>query len=768
MQIHVVAVALALVLGTGALAGCGEGEQAPPAERQPDNFMGGVKTGQPVSGQGGQAPTQPSQTSNQKIIQRPAAERLVEASVRKGLPTALAQRIADLEQAPHYDIAVDIDWDLFTLDGRLSLTVTNTFAGEALDELVLLLYPNTPALAQPGTQGLSVRDVEVAGKAVAAKTEGAILRVPLPSPLAPGDEVRVSMRFKGVVFRLPEARTQPQDMALEQLMGIVFGAEQSADGGYGIYAHSGGVLSLGLWYPVLVGYHRGKGWDIGREDARHGDVSFFAPAHYDVRVTAPNEVVVRSSGVELGREVDGERATTTLGGAGLREFALMLSPDFDSATRKVGDVLVRSTWIRGHGETGRRVLDYAEKALATFERELGPYPWTELDVVEAPLVGGAGGVEFPGLVTIARMFYEPRGDEGALGTVASLEISAGRYLAETLEFVVAHEVAHEWWAAVVGSDSKRHPFVDEALANHSAVRYFETVRGAEAAERQRELQLRLGYHVARLAGAPDGPVDRPTSAFGSPLEYSAIVYGKGGLFFDAMRDQLGEGPFYGFLREYYLRHAFGEVDRHALVGGLIDAAPRQLRADTERLAKRWLDGRHGDEDIRKPGLGEVVSQMLGTDGLTSLGLDANTLRLLEGMGLDELEGLLGMIFDEQGQIRGDLKMRDLLGLMGRMIDQRDDDLSKVLEQLGAQIDGGADAGKAAAGLLLDVARDMVGDDPEMKAVLDGAGALVDLLGSDDAPSAEDKAARPRNKGPGSDDRDPDRPQPRAPPSQRRP
>ena len=54
-------------------------------------------------------------------------------------------------------------------------------------------------------------------------------------------------------------------------------------------------------------------------------------------------------------------------------------------------------------------------------------------------------------------------------------------MVDTREFVVVHEVAHQWWSAVVGSDSKRHAFLDEALANFSAALYFEVVHGDEAA-----------------------------------------------------------------------------------------------------------------------------------------------------------------------------------------------------------------------------------------------------------------------------------------------
>ncbi|MCZ7677399.1 MAG: hypothetical protein M5U28_00925 [Sandaracinaceae bacterium] len=143
----------------------------------------------------------------------------------------------------------------------------------------------------------------------------------------------------------------------------------------------------------------------------------------------------------------------------VRDFSLVVSPRFASRERRVGDVTVRSWFASSRAASGERVLDTAARALALFTRRFGPYPYTELDVVEAPLVGGAGGMELSGLVTVATMFYRPmRAGAGGLGQLLG---AGGPDLEEhrlaSLELVTAHEVAHQWWHGIVGSDSRRHP-----------------------------------------------------------------------------------------------------------------------------------------------------------------------------------------------------------------------------------------------------------------------------------------------------------------------
>ncbi len=196
-----------------------------------------------------------------------------------------------------------------------------------------------------------------------------------------------------------------------------------------------------------------------------GDVSHFDVSNVELEVVVPEDATVVASGVGYKQSSEGsERTRHHFAAAAVRECTVQISKEYAQVSDEVDGVRVTSWYRRGFEEKGAQVLDYAKKALEVFNKDFGPYPYAELDVAQAPLVGGAGGVEFPGLVTIASMFYGDKSDAPD-DSIRKL-MSSGRYMEETLEFVVAHEVAHQWWNAVVGSDSKQHPFVDEALANH--------------------------------------------------------------------------------------------------------------------------------------------------------------------------------------------------------------------------------------------------------------------------------------------------------------
>jgi aminopeptidase N len=51
-----------------------------------------------------------------------------------------------------------------------------------------------------------------------------------------------------------------------------------------------------------------------------------------------------------------------------------------------------------------------------------------------------------------------------------------------VEFLVAHEVAHQWWYGLVGNNHHQHAFLDEGLAEYASFLYFEREHGTAAAE----------------------------------------------------------------------------------------------------------------------------------------------------------------------------------------------------------------------------------------------------------------------------------------------
>jgi hypothetical protein len=359
----------------------------------------------------------------------------------------------------------------------------------------------------------------------------------------------------------------------------------------------------------------------------------------DARVVATG--VVQRDGV-----LDGVGHYTVNAGL-VRDFALLLSRDFASSARQVGDTLVRSHFLKRDQQHGEQALDFAAGALQVFQTRFGGYPYRFLDVVEAPVVGGAGGVEFSGLVTVASMFYRsPGADTGLLGQLLA---GMGQAQGSILEFTVAHEVAHQYWHGLVGSDSRQEPYLDESLAQLSALVYLEDRYGPERALQDRDQHVRMNYQAMRLLGKSDGPVSQPVDRFGDPLRYAGLVYGKGEGFFEAARALEGDAAFFAALQRYIARYRF----RTATSAGMHEelargsAHPNELR----QLARRWLEQSHGDEDWGKSdiasllqGLGGGVDSPLGSLGA---GVDPAQLQeLLKSVDKQTVHDLLQLLQGE--------------------------------------------------------------------------------------------------------------------------
>ena len=524
----------------------------------------------------------------------------------------------------HYQLELVPDLDLLTFEGRSHVTFPNPTAGP-LGQVPLHVFPNGGggSSSEEGGRTIAIRSVTVQGKEIAPPPmTGAILMVSVDPPVAPGQGVDIDVAFSGVLPRMAAGESDLLAQSLGQigdLLSGLLGAERSSsmDGDFGILAYGDGVLSFGNWYPQLPAYHAGS-WALV-DGSVIGDMSFAEIADYTLDVTVPADVRVAASGALASTKPAGNgRSTLRFEAHESRNVAVEMSRRFEVESRAVDGVTVSSYYLPGHATHGHIALETASDALAYYGGAFGPYPWTELDVVEAPLKGGAGGVEFTGLVTCSTGLYgdilgQMRPFLGLLGLVgmdgSKLANDLTQGIDEMLEFVVAHEVAHQWWNAAVGSNCRSAPFLDESLANFSAVRYFATKHGPEAARRQRELQLEMTYQMHRALGGADQAVDGPAGSFTSLVAYSAIVYGKGALFFEDLVDRFGEEPVLAAMSRYFARGRMRVMEPEDLKVELVAIDPA-----VDGLWSRWLSETHGDEDIGTGAIGE----MMGAAGLDSL------------------------------------------------------------------------------------------------------------------------------------------------------
>ncbi len=523
---------------------------------------------------------------------------------------ALSSRASSGELAaiPFYDLDLELADDQRTFRMTEEVWFTNT-TGEVLRELALRIFANAVG-ERPRISVVEASCVEASCRVRVHDRHAALTVVPA-EPIGVGGRLRVRLRLEGELSHIDPSRTGMFVQAMESQRQLAAG---SLHGEYGLLAESGGTASLGNFYAMVADRRDGR-WVL-QDESTLGDLGSGAISHFRARIrcaqgsrVAVSGQVVREQTV-LGRPPRHEVEAV----AGMaRNFAIIVSRDLHVRERRVGDVVVRS-WFKSADPTdGEAVLGHAAAALRIYERRFGPYPYTDLDVVQAPLVGGAGGVEFSGLVTVAQMFYGSGDGAGGLGGLLP-GIGSGMRQA-MLEFVVAHEVAHQWWHGLVGSDARLHPFVDESLAQYSSVLYMKDRYGADRAALEARRQVAANYHMMRLQGLPDGPVDRPVAAFGHPLAYAGLVYGKGAFVYRELQRVVGDRAFFRALRRYVRRHRFGVAPPRALVR-MLARGPR--RAQVEGVARRWLDEAHGDEDLGAADMGTLVSDWVA-GGLGGMG-----------------------------------------------------------------------------------------------------------------------------------------------------
>jgi aminopeptidase N len=448
----------------------------------------------------------------------------------------LADFRGDLDAAGvwnRYTLRATIDPDARTIAGHEQLEYTNRDSGP-LDKLYFHLYPNLPDFAGQ----LAVGAVTVDGQPVAVVYElrRYLLRVDLPQPLPPGASTAVALDF-----------TTHAPLNASRL--------------YGAFNKEGGILALASSYPIAA-MVRGGAWDIGWPDGK-GDFVNSETALYDVTLTAPADWQIVTTGVAVERQIDGQQTARIVSGP-QRDFMISLT-QFGQVSADVDGTRVNSYYRRGDGAGGQAALDAAVEAVRTFNARYGRYPLAELDVVEVNARTFLG-VEYPGLIMIEQRLYE---DGGGLAVT------------------VAHEVAHQWWYSLVGNNVQTEAWLDEALASYSQIVYQEGVNGADAAERELE-GFRQRYQQV-LADGRDARVAQPNTAFRG--NYTAIVYGKAVLFFQALREQIGDEAFDRFLHAHYQQRRYGYIRGADLLADAESACGCEL----DQLYASWIEGVGGGE-----------------------------------------------------------------------------------------------------------------------------------------------------------------------------
>jgi hypothetical protein len=321
-------------------------------------------------------------------------------------------------QRPVVNLSYDVSPDLTSATGR----ETGTFTPDAPTcELVFRAWPNEPTMAKAG-DALTVTDTSVDGRPVTATTEAdgagdgappTLIRLPLNSCVNAGQPVKFDLGFSVTLGRDADERTG--------------------------YSAKTRTAWLGTAFPLLS-WVRGQGWTTDPAVNMNGESVVSEDFALSLSVTAPAGMAVQGAGSETGTTPGPRPGTTThhYSAPALRDVTVAFG-DYRVQTEDINGVRVHlATPASGSKADPSEWSNQLRHAITGLSAVFGPFPYSDLWVSITP--GQGDGTEYPD----------------------ALQFSDSK--SKDLPSLVAHEVSHQWFYALVGNNQSRDPWLDESLA----------------------------------------------------------------------------------------------------------------------------------------------------------------------------------------------------------------------------------------------------------------------------------------------------------------
>jgi hypothetical protein len=391
-----------------------------------------------------------------------------------------------------------------------------------------------------------------------------IIKLLLPTPLAPGQQVIITTPF---YVKLPFNFSR---------------------GGY-----DGETFQATQWYPKPAVYDR-DGWhpmpylDQGEFYSEFGD--------YDVSITVPDNYVVAATGELQNHEekewlkqranyfweplkkkikvkgtikvVTQDYPSTSASIKKIRfkqnnvhDFAWFADKRFivrqDTCLLSSGkQVEVFAYYTTKYSSEWQNSIQNAKAAIHHYSQLVGDYPYNAVSIVQGPESFG-GGMEYPTITTISPGLK-------------------GRQLDNT----IAHEIGHNWFYGILASNEREHPWMDEGINTFYENKYSETRHG-------NSLVSELIDFETTVVRKTDQPVNTPSVQFSKKNYYLGSYY-KAATWLAYMESQLGTTVFNNAMREYYRRWQFKHPRPADLQKAMEESSGKDLDSSFALLQNKGL------------------------------------------------------------------------------------------------------------------------------------------------------------------------------------
>lgn len=370
-----------------------------------------------------------------------------------------------------------------------------------------------------------------------------IIKLVLPSPLAPGQKIIITTPFH---VKLPYNFSR---------------------GG-----HDGESYQVTQWYPKPAVYDK-NGWhpmpylDQGEFYSEFGD--------FDVSITVPENYVVAATGelqnaeekewlkkrgaftwepirrrIKKGSTIKTivqkfpassvEIKTLRFKQNRIHDFAWFADKRFivahDTCILASGKTIdVYSYYTFPQKKYWDNSVSFAKDAIKTRSEWIGEYPFPVVSVVQGPESFG-GGMEYPTITIIT-----PTDNE------------------KLLDYTIAHEIGHNWFYGILGSNERKYPWLDEGLNTYYDNRYSQRKYGkGEIKIGSANVSIKNAERIlfeTKAATKRDQAINNTSEAF-SNINYGLIAYYKTGAWLEYAESVIGKETLDKAMQEYYRRWQF--------------------------------------------------------------------------------------------------------------------------------------------------------------------------------------------------------------------
>lgn len=415
-----------------------------------------------------------------------------------------------------YDMDIELDTDAQVVRGTVRVDIVNQTDVE-WSTLVFRDYPSLFSKTElvDYSDFVAEQDREIltqisyfedeSGEILAYERDSvdySVITVTLKDPIAPGQRHIIEYEFEASIPTLADR--------------------------YGAYE---GCYNISNFYPVLSIYENGE-WS--RESyIDMGECFYTIVSDYTVRIKTPADFTLASTGLTLDVEEKPDGKYWNISAPCARDFTFVAGADFNMLSEELDGVMIEAYYIGDDMEFGRAMLEAGIDSMKAFGEAFGKYPYPDVNIIETELF--AGGMEYSGLVMIGR----------------DLEFYSTDY--SVVKEVTAHELGHQWFYGIVGTNPYLEPWLDESFASFSEIVYADVI-GDDYMSSEFD-----SYRPDSYFGREYTPVNRSYDQFGSEMVYFSSAYTTGEAMLYYLRDAMGAENFYHMMRTYVSRHAFGIV-----------------------------------------------------------------------------------------------------------------------------------------------------------------------------------------------------------------